>query len=307
MTARVHGIEVAAQGAARFFRFGFVRLLQHLSEASVDGSPQPDWVTRLHSTTFVHRLQHFRQCFRKFDRAVLNIALCTNSAERYAESRNEGSAKVSPSSEFRRSYSDPTADFRALQSATEDIPLHFDSMLFYLRIQADSYAKLVPFFYPSSTSGKMSDSSFRNQLKWFTTTKPDFDPEYSSILAANKRWFERLAGENPKGLRDIMVHHEAILNFRWNKTDTQTPVSLLGVIYTSKGPVELDLYSALREMTVGWCTFLDAVWYHFVKRLTLAGILRTMSADEVIKTRYLACMGGESDLPACWPYPNVDS
>jgi hypothetical protein len=85
-----------------------------------------------------------------------------------------------------------------------DLPLHFDSMLLYLRIQADAYAKLVPFFYQDRAAGKMCSDSFRDQFKWFTKKRSNFDPDYALILCGNRKWFDRLAGENPKGLRDVV-------------------------------------------------------------------------------------------------------
>jgi hypothetical protein len=96
-----------------------------------------------------------------------------------------------------------------------------------------------------------------------------------------------------------VVHHSAILYFKWGKPDADAPLKPHAGLYTSKGFVEEDLYAALREMTTGWCAFLDAAWRHFVPRLTAAGLLVNMSADDVVKTRYLACL--PNGLPSCGP------
>ena len=68
-------------------------------------------------------------------------------------------------------------------------------MLFYLRIQADSYAQLVRYFYEPAKS-KIVPGNFRGQIKDFAK----LDVGYSSILAANCRWFDELTGDD--GLRE---------------------------------------------------------------------------------------------------------
>jgi hypothetical protein len=40
-------------------------------------------------------------------------------------------------------------DLLTTMEANDDLPLFLDAMLFYLRIQADAYAKLVPYFNQS--------------------------------------------------------------------------------------------------------------------------------------------------------------
>jgi len=63
-------------------------------------------------------------------------------------------------------------------------------MLFYLQIQADSYANLVQYFYEPAKA-RIIPGGFRGQLIWFAKPKhSQFDPEYSSILRAN-----RIAGQ----------------------------------------------------------------------------------------------------------------
>ncbi|MBV8275289.1 MAG: hypothetical protein JO170_08545 [Verrucomicrobia bacterium] len=207
-----------------------------------------------------------------------------------------------------RSVSDPfalhgVADFGQLLNANADLPLHFDSMLFYLRIQADAYAKLVPSFYPQQSAGKIPSDSFRDQCKWFTKTRANFDPHYASILAANRAWFERLSGENPKGLRDVMVHQSGIVYFKWGQSGVGAPIKPHAGLYTGKGFVEEDLHEALREMTTGWCGFLDAAWHHFVPRLSSCGALVSFSVNDTLKTRYSVCLGDSAQ--SAWAYPTI--
>jgi hypothetical protein len=130
---------------------------------------------------------------------------------------------------------------------------------------------------------------------------PDFDAAYASILRANHLWFDVLAGKDPKGLRDVVVHHSAVYQFGWSEPDTNVPFELKAGLYTDAGFVEQDLVEALRKITGGWFAFLDAAWRHFMFRLANGGVLLTMSANEAEKTRYLQCTEGE--LPSFWVYP----
>lgn len=293
MSTLVHGVELDREGSPRWMRFGILRLLIHLAGANVTEPSVQDWLKRLHSDAFRHQTAHFLQCFHKFDRAAGHVARCreaVNSAlGRFSERVRRGD--IPPPS-------DP--DRLAVEEANADLLLYLDGMLFYLRIQADSYAQLVTFFYPGRDTGKISSRSFREQFDWFTKKNPDDDPDYASVLRANGKWFDRLAGREPKGLRDVVIHQGGMLNPGWAKPEGG-PIEARTALYTSRGIVEPDVFGALREITSGWFAFLDAAWLHFVERLTAARMLSTMSAIEVEKTRYAGC--SEGDRPGLWAYP----
>jgi hypothetical protein len=131
---------------------------------------------------------------------------------------------------------------------------------------------------------------FRDQLKWFIHQKrAHFDPGYTSILGSNCAWFERLAGKNETGLRDVVVHRSGTLLVAWTKPEggqIESHAGLAGV----GGIVEADVFRALREINVGWFAFLDAANLHFVKRLVADGMLS--SADDIKEL-------------ICWPYAKV--
>jgi hypothetical protein len=189
--------------------------------------------------------------------------------------------------------SDP--DRLALDEANADLPLFFDAMLFYLRIQADAYAKIVEYFYKAA---KILPGNFVGQLTWFILKHPEFDPEYTSILLANRGWFDRLAGDD--GLRDVITHESGILGVAWAKPEGG-PIEARTSLYRSSGVVEGNVFAALREITTGWFTFLDEAWRHFVPRLTGAGVLLTMSVNDVEKT----CFFDTDQLRGLWVYPIV--
>ena len=144
--------------------------------------------------------------------------------------------------------------------------------------------------------------SFREQSTWFCNAKPPLDEGYASILKANRKWFDRLAGGEPKGLRDVVIHQSGMLGVGWaNPMDG--PIEPQTALYRSSGVVEENVFGALQEVTAGWCAFLDAAWHHFVSRLTDAGVLLTMSVNDLEKTRYFGCSEGEAR--GLWVYPHA--
>jgi hypothetical protein len=70
-------------------------------------------------------------------------------------------------------------------------------------------------------------------------------------------------------------------------------------LYRGSGAVEEDVFGVIGEITTGWFAFLDAAWLHFVERLAKDGILLTMSADELEKTRFFDL----DELRGLWVYP----
>jgi hypothetical protein len=67
--------------------------------------------------------------------------------------------------------------------------------------------------------------------------------------------------------------------------------------------VEENAFEAIKEITAGWFTFLDEAWRHFVPRLTAAGVLLTISVNDVEKTRFY----DKDEHRGWWVYPIVSS
>jgi hypothetical protein len=135
MSTLVHGIELDREMKPAWFRFGMLRLLHHLEDVKVDETTAPDWARQFRQLAFLHQVQHFQQIFGKFDRTAGHVARCNSAFNWWAESNQHKPLHIS----------DP--NIMAFHNAHADLPLYFDGMLFYLRIQADAYAKIVPYFY----------------------------------------------------------------------------------------------------------------------------------------------------------------
>jgi hypothetical protein len=290
----MHGVELNADGNPVWLRFGFLKLVEHLAYLTKeDQSPVPDWTRRFHRKAFRHRFDHFQQLLFKFDRAARRVTNCRERAQPWLKLCEERAKE--PSAPDKRGDAE-RSDFA---DANADLPLYFDLLLLYLRIQADAYAALVPFFYESRFE-EMPTRSFRDHLKWFAKTATDFDQEYTSILEVNQGWFNDLAGKDPTGLRDVLVHQSGTTYFYW-QGGHETEIALCGELYRSDGPFEEDLPDRTREMTCGWCAFLDAACLHFVKNLKAKGMLTTMSGND-IESRWFPCT--RQGLPSLWVYPS---
>jgi hypothetical protein len=289
----VHGVELDAEGKPAWLRFGMLGLLYRLYGTQTAEPSVQAWLARLHSDVFRHCVSHFQQCFGKFDRAVGHVARFSDAADgamsRFGERARQG--KEQP---FSRS------DRRLMDEINMDLPLFLDAMFFYLRIQADTFAELVTFFYPGRDRDQISSDSFRTLRKWFMKKDSTFDSEYTAILLANSEWFDLLSGDSPKGLRDVTVHHKGMLQVGWAKP-ADGPIEPRIALYRRDGIREENVFAALRKITIGWFAFLDASWLHFVPRLAEAGILATTYVNDLQKTRWEDCRGRE--LASLWVYP----
>ncbi len=195
------------------------------------------------------------------------------------------------------SSSDPT--YLQSLSAQQDLPLYLDLMLLYLRIEADAFAVVVSYFY--ERDGIVPTRSFREQRKWFLEKRPEFDPEYARILGERCTWFDSLAGKQPAGLRDVIVHKGGTYQLGWTLPTLEDEFDLRASVLDARGFVEDDLFKALVEVTQGWFAFLDQCCSHFRAKLQPVVTWADISSDEL--SRYLHC--GGTQLPSFWVYPQT--
>jgi hypothetical protein len=298
MSVLAHGVELSVDGKPAALRFGMLTLLYRLYGGSGAQSNEPTvqtWLKRHQSEVFRHSVSHFQQCLEKFDCAVDHVARCRAVADaamnRFSERARRSEEAMSES------------DFRLTVKNSTEVSLFLHAMFFYLRIQANTYAELVTFFYPGRDKDRIASDSFRTQREWFTD-REGFDPAYRAILLANSEWFDLLSGENPKGLRDVIVHHKGMLQIAWSKPE-EGFIEPQIALYRSDGVKEQNVFGALQTITAGWFMFLDAAWHHFVPRLREAGVLETLSVSDLDKTRWKDCR--ERELQSLWAYPIISS
>jgi hypothetical protein len=308
----VHGMEEA--GRHTLLHFGMIRLFEALAATKEEDSPVPEWTKRFNSPVFSHRVRHFKQCVEKFDRAAYLIDRCRKVATPWLQRQYDLMQNVIEREARGETVEDQIIDpelaaakLTGYHGSGYDLPLYFDLLLFYLRIQADAHASLGSFLYPPRDEGRIDDGSFREHRKWFTDKRQKDYPDYASILKTHNKWFDTLSGEEPgkepKGLRDVLVHHSGVTQYTWEKQGPDAPWKLRGGLYRNDGPREENLFEALREMTGGWCAFLDASWRHFIPQLKEAGVLPTTPFPT-----WLILGGNLGDVPSSkWVYPSVPS
>lgn len=283
-----HGIENDDGSMPSWFRFGILRLAHALSHfKGTDGAVPPDWTKNWRTRRFHQATSKLQDSVWKFDRAAGHVNRCREAICRSVTQEAEDERRQRPIDDV----------YLAHLSALQDIPLFLDSMLFYLRIQADAYAVIVPFFY--QTPNEIAWRSFRDQITWFLRKSAEFDPTYTAILRENLGWFDELAGKNPSGLRDVVVHRGGTYQLGWTVPSADDSFDLRASLVNSSGFVEEDLINALNRITTGWFRFLDLSWSHFSRRLNnLVGL----HVDE-LQTRLFKCGGQE--LPSFWVYPKA--
>jgi hypothetical protein len=296
MSAVFHGIELDGNGKVYGLRLGILRLLYRLWSSS-QASPTSDkqlqaWRDKFQSTSYKHQLNHFRQCILKFDQAAGHVARCINAADRAMGNFQEDLFRHTRSEiELPKS---PLHDNDYVQ-ANADLPLFLDSMLHYLRIQADSFADLVQYFYRPELSSFPS-GNFGELAKSVAT----IDSAYRAIILANRKWFDVLAGDD--GLRDVITHQGGMIGVSWEKQVDQPAKPHLS-LYRKSGVVEENVFDAIKGITSGWFSFLDEAYRHFIPQLTHVEVLQGMSLSEPGKNHFF----DGDEIRGSWVYPVVGS
>jgi hypothetical protein len=155
--------------------------------------------------------------------------------------------------------------------AMNDIGYHLDAFISYLRILVDCISFALPFFY--ETTIKIKNTGFREQMKWHLKTQPDFDPEYSTILREQTKWFELLAGReingiSHKGIRDLNFHNFATYQIGQTVLPDGRHQILVSQVAIN-GVVHNDVLSTLEDLIEDFFYYLDRVYDLFTKRFSI--------------------------------------
>ncbi|MBI4826356.1 MAG: hypothetical protein HY807_08045 [Nitrospirae bacterium] len=187
--------------------------------------------------------------------------------------------------------------------AMVDIPINLDSLLLYLRVQADCLANVIPNFYGEEGKRQsIARDSFRAQAKWFITKKPEFDPTYTRILNEHTEWFDMLAGETRgQGIRDILVHYRGVYQLGWTSLSTGKTISFNASLRNESGYVQNDLIPILAKMVAGYFEFLEKSYVHF-RQMVLGNVKGGNFGDIHESSQYLKF---SSDIGSAWIYPKI--
>jgi hypothetical protein len=197
----------------------------------------------------------------------------------------------------------PIEEVAKLTTALSDIPIYLEALIVYLRVFADSIANLTPYLYGQKGKNLPRDS-FREQRKWFAQKRSKFDPNYTAILNSSTRWFDVLAGDQPKfvGLRDAVIHYRGGIQLMYQPARTDRPTRVIATLFSDYSTISNDLIATLQKLFRDMCVFLDQFIQHFVQRAnneTGSLPFNISNPQAVLLFQY------DGELPSAWLYPQV--
>lgn len=165
---------------------------------------------------------------------------------------------------FERALQQARDDFTQLRSSfstTNELSIHLDMLLIYLRILADCIANITPNFYGKSMGGKIARTSFRDHRKWFIAHR-EADPIYSDLLRDQSEWFDLLSAKGGQGLREAVIHNRGTYQIAYT-ADPSQPMDIRPGLIADRHWVSSNLVPELRAIVAGLCLFLDSYVEHF--------------------------------------------
>jgi len=248
-----HGLKTAPDKGMNAVCFGINGLLQ-LLEPYARGHKEvaTQWPDRWFDALFVQAQYKFHRTFWDLQRAAEHVGRIS---EKLGTLSADGDTWTH-------------ADFVTFSEANQDLPLFFDLILYYWRIQADCLANMTPHFYGSrGRKESIPRDSFRRQRTWFTSKRRPFDAAYAAILENHTGWFEFLAGADPsdKGVRDALAHNRATFQFSVNHWRDGTPASVSAALIGDSGFLQDDLVPSVRRAMREYCLYLDYMVVHFAR------------------------------------------
>jgi hypothetical protein len=287
MSTKFHGVRFdESSTTSGWIHFGFLRLLHVIYNFQYE--KYPAWPNKWLDRKFSQAVIKFEDCFWKFNRVAELFFGCLETFKRYHNSLKVG-------------------DVESSERALQDIQIYLDSMLFYLRIQLECLADVIPNLYGQRGSQQsIARNGFTDHKSWFTKKRKDFDPKYTSILEleSNRDWFKLLVGEGkgPGRLRDVVTHQRGVYQLDWSIPGMGAGLGLWAALVGDSGFAEEDVVVAIKSIVTGYFLFLDELYQHFGE------LLRVEVGEEFIKadskmSKYKHFTGGT--LPSFWVYPLI--
>lgn len=196
--------------------------------------------------------------------------------------------------------------FRHLD-ALKTIPIYLDIILVYLRIFADCLANLTPNLYGQSGKviTKKYRESFHKHRNWFKSKRNTLDPTYANILDQHTNWFDILAGEKGKGLRDIDIHFRGIFQLSYTVDTAPNQTEILAGLYGDKGWVDSDVLQTLKDLVADLFLFLDHYVTHFNEKVRQEIGCPPLDLGKPHSTEYIR-LTKPIVLDSFWLYPNME-
>jgi hypothetical protein len=284
MPLRLHGLAIGDSDGQNRFRFALKRLfdavyLTFIAPRHAGESAQAQWPDKWFDKVFWQGHIKLGDTLEKIDCVAELYATTTLNIQRDMQERGFPHR----------------ADLTMLS-------VSLDVLLIYLRIFADTLAQVTPSLY--GADGKnISRQSFRDQRKWFTEKRPDFDAAYASILDTHRKWFDLLAGKGGRGLRELVVHYRGTLSSMVYLEPVPDRAPVVTGLIADHGWETMDVERQLKDIFDGLCRFLDAYVEHFNELiLTRTGWLPLNFAQpwQLEISRF------DQPPPSSWLYPKAE-
>lgn len=285
---RFHGLKKEAAGVIGRLHFASARFVRELENSYArPGRSIPKGVPAWTDSTFDDK---FRWAAEKLWDTVWKI--------------NRVAEMVEGSRQNIRELKDamPSEEFSQHMLALTDIPIHLETLIYFLRVFADCIANVTPYFY-GSKGKEMTRQSFREQRKWFISKCPDFDSQYARILSSETAWFDVLAGnaQHP-GLRNALVHYRGGIQLIYRPAGPVEQAKVMAHLYSDYRSFCSDLFPVLTRVVRELFIFLDSYLEYFnavASKQTNAVVLNLANPDATYLFQY------EATFPSAWLYPEI--
>jgi hypothetical protein len=198
----------------------------------------------------------------------------------------------------------PIEELAKHMGALNDLPIHLETLIVYLRSMADTLANLTPHLY--GQSGKnIPNERFRSQRDWFIDKRPNFDPDFATIMEQQTRWFDALAGKPGRmGLRDAMIHYRGGIQLMYRPSRTTEPAEIFASLFSDSNALTHDLFSDLKLIVTDLFHYLDRFTAHFT---ALANQRTNFLAFDLSTSASTLLFVYEESLPSAWLFPAISS
>lgn len=254
----------------------------YYAEQTIRDRGWPSWVGQWSNRKCLQAAAKFQDTFWKLIRAGNYLSDAISTVRELKDSRN-------------------SEDAGRFASALDDIPLYLDMLWIYLRLQADVFSTLVSYLYEGQ--GTIPDESFRSQRRWFTKVKPAFDARYSDLLRGNSGWFDDLAGQDPKGIRDIVIHQRGTYQLGWIEPVEGEEIGIEASLVRDARIVSHDVIPTLVSVIDGYCQFLDE-WVALTIDRMKPVFGHSLELPNIVKKPYFS-FGGRA-MACAWMFPRIE-
>lgn len=285
-----HGIEYNKTDNGGVFRLGILRMFNAIVinyRFPFSSVPKvPAWPNQWFDRKFDSGVKKFQDTFWKIDQVAGLVTECKDTITAHKDSRHiEEAAKV--------------------QRGIMLLPIYLDCILMYTHVLSECIANITPNLCgEKGLKANIASSSFRKHRKWFTETCTSFDPEYTTILLNQTKWFDVLAGEtHGDGLRTKVIHHRGLYQISYTADTPPNKTEVFASMVGDSGFICNNVLPLLQKIFCEFFIFLDSYAKHF--NMVIHKQIGTLIIDLENKSHTNFYSFGTSKLKSSWLFPEI--